>query len=55
MISHPIKTFGQICRQQGQKLIEELILLAHDQIQHVKSATDFFSRLFANQRQEVPA
>ena len=23
--SHPIKTIGQVCRQQGQKLIEELM------------------------------
>ena len=33
LLSQPIKTIGSICRQQGQKLIEELILLAHDQLQ----------------------
>ena len=45
LISHPIKTIGQICRQQGQKLIEELILLAHDQLQQGQSASEVFSRL----------
>ena len=54
LISHPIKTIGSVCRQQGQKLIEELILLAHDQLQQGQSATDVFSRLFAKQGKEVP-
>ena len=53
--SHPIKTIGQICRQQGQKLIEELIMFAHDQLQQGQSASEVFSRLFAKQHQEVPA
>lgn len=53
--SHPIKTIGQVCRQQGQKLIQELILLAHEQLQQGQSATDVFSRLFAKQNKEVPA
>ncbi len=54
-LSHPIKTIGQVCRQQGQKLIEELILLAHDQLQQGQSASEVFSRLFAKQHKEVPA
>ncbi len=53
--SHPIKTIGSVCRQQGQKLIEELILLAHDRLQEGQSATEVFSRLFAKQNKEVPA
>ena len=55
LLSHPIQTIGEVCRQQGQKLIEELILLAHDQLQQGQSATDVFSRLFAKQRKEVTA
>ncbi len=55
LISHPIKTIGQVCRQQGQKLIEELIMFAHDQLQQGQSASEVFSRLFAKQHQEVPA
>ena len=54
LLSQPIKTIGSVCRQQGQKLIEELILLAHDQLQQGQSATDVFSRLFAKQGKEVP-
>lgn len=53
--SHPIKTIGEVCRQQGQRLIEELILLAHEKLQQGQSAAEVFSRLFAKQRQEVPA
>ena len=55
IFSHPIKTIGEVCRQQGQKLIEELILLAHDQLQQGQLASDVFSRLFAKQRKEVIA
>ncbi len=55
LISQPLKTIGSICRQQGHKLIEELILLAHDQLLQGKSADEVFSCLFAKQRKEVPA
>ncbi len=55
ILSHPIKTIGEVCRQQGQRLIEELILLAHKQLQGGQSASEVFSRLFAKQRKEVPA
>lgn len=53
LFSRPIKTIGEVCRQQGQKLIEELILLAHDQLQQGQSAAEVFSRFFAKQRKEV--
>ena len=52
--SHPIKTIGQVCRQQGQKLIEELIMFAHEQLQQGQLATDVFSRLFMKQNKQVP-
>ncbi|MGK7937229.1 MAG: transposase [Xenococcaceae cyanobacterium] len=55
ILSHPIKTIGEVCRQQGQRLIEELILLAHKQLQGGQSASEVFSRLFAKHRKEVPA
>ena len=55
LISHPIKTIGQVCRQQGQKLIEELILLAHDQLQQGQPASEVFLHLSAKQNKEVPA
>ncbi len=54
LLSHPIKTIGSVCRQQGQKLIEELILFAHDQLQQGQTASEVFSRLFAKQHKEVP-
>ena len=53
--SHPIKTLGEVCRQQGQRLIEELILLAHERLLQGKSADEVFSRLFAKQLKEAPA
>lgn len=55
LILHPIKTIGQVCRQQGQKLIEELIIFAHEQLQQGQPATDVFSRLFMKQNKEVLA
>jgi hypothetical protein len=53
LFSRPIKTIGEVCRQQGQKLIEELILLAHDQLEQGQSAAEVCSRFFAKQRKEV--
>ncbi len=55
LISHPIKTIGQVCRQQGQKLIEALIWFAHEQLQQGQPADEVFLRLFAKQNKEVPA
>lgn len=51
--SHPIKTIGEVCRQQAQALIEELILFAHDLLQQGEEATEVFTRLFAKQRNGV--
>jgi hypothetical protein len=53
--TNPIKTIGQVCRQQGQALIEKLILFAHDCLQQGETAADVFSKLFAKQNKEVPA
>ena len=50
----PRKTIGEACRQQGQALIEKLIVYAHDLLQHGQSATKVFAAIFAKQ-QEVPA
>ncbi len=55
LLSQPIQTIGSICRQQGQKLIEELILLAHARLLQGQSADEVFSRLFAKQCKELPA
>ena len=53
LFSRAIKTIGKVCGQQGQKLIEELILLAHDQLQQGQSAAEVFSRFFVKQRKMV--
>jgi SRSO17 transposase len=47
--SLPVKTIGEVCRQQAQALIEAVILYAHDQLQRGQCATDVFARLFAKQ------
>lgn len=47
--AHPVKTIGEACRQQGQALIEALILLAHDLLQQGQPAAEVFARLFAKQ------
>ena len=53
--THPVKTIGQVCRQQGQALVEKLIMFAHDCLQQGQTAADLFSKLFAKQNKEVPA
>lgn len=53
--TQPIKTIGQVCRQQGQALIEKLILFVHDCLQQGETAADVFRKLFAKQNKEVPA
>jgi SRSO17 transposase len=50
LLTHPIKTIGEACRQQGQALIERLILFSHDLIQKGRSAAEVFSTLFAKQQ-----
>jgi SRSO17 transposase len=46
----PIKTIGEACRQQGEGVIEALILHAHDLLQRGQSAAEVFAMLFAKQR-----
>ena len=50
-LAHPIKTIGEACRQQGQALIEKLILYAHDLLQQGQSATEVFAEIFAKQQE----
>jgi hypothetical protein len=47
--SLPIKTIGEVCRQQAQALIEALILYAHERLQLGQRAADIFTTLFAKQ------
>jgi SRSO17 transposase len=51
--STPSKTIGEICRQQGQAVIEGLILFAHDLLQQGCSAAQVFNQLFAKQHKGV--
>jgi SRSO17 transposase len=46
---HPIKTIGEACRQQGQAVIQALILFAHNLLQQGLSATEVFAKLFVKQ------
>ena len=46
----PIKTIGEACRQQGEAVIEALILYSHDLLQRGQSAAEVFAMLFAKQR-----
>ena len=46
----PIKTIGEACRQQGQALIEALILYASQQLEQGQKAKDVFAHLFAKQQ-----
>jgi SRSO17 transposase len=54
-VCHPIKTIGEACRQQGEAVIEALILYAHDLLQRGESAVEVFAMLFAKQRKSVAA
>ena len=45
-----IKTIGEACRQQGEAVIEALILYSHDLLQGGQSAAEVFAMLFAKQR-----
>jgi Transposase DDE domain len=49
----PIKTIGAVCRQQGQGLIENLIIFAHNLLEQGCSTTELFTSLFSKQHQEV--
>jgi SRSO17 transposase len=47
--SLPVKTIGEACRQQGQALIEAVILYTHDQLQRGQQVKEVFLHLFAKQ------
>jgi SRSO17 transposase len=49
----PSKTIGEVCRQQAQAVIEELILFAHSLLQQGCSATQLWCKLFDKQTKEV--
>lgn len=49
----PIKTIGEACRQQGEAVIEALIMHAHDLLQKGQSAAEVFAMLFAKQRKAL--
>ena len=46
----PERSLGEVCRQQGQALIQSLILFAHDRLQEGVSAAQVFADLFAKQQ-----
>jgi SRSO17 transposase len=46
----PKQSIGEVCRQQGQALIQSLILLAHDRLQEGVAAAQVFGDLFAKQQ-----
>lgn len=49
----PVKTIGEVCRRQGEALVESLVLFAHDLLLKGTSALDLFTKLFAKQRKEA--
>jgi SRSO17 transposase len=44
------QSIGEVCRQQGQALVQELILFAHNLLQQGHSAAEVFRDLFAKQQ-----
>ena len=46
----PERSIGEVCRQQGQALIQSLILFAHNRLQEGISAAQVFADLFAKQQ-----
>lgn len=51
----PIKTIGQVCRQQGQEIVKNLILFAHERLKEGGTAVEVFRKLFEKQNKEVLA
>ena len=45
----PVKTIGQACRDQAQRLLEALILFAYDKLQHGLTLASVLDTLFAKQ------
>ena len=48
-LTHPIHTIGQVCRRQGQLLIQKLILLAHELLLNGVAAKEVFAQFFQKQ------
>jgi SRSO17 transposase len=51
----PIKTIGEACRQQGQALIQKLIVYVNVQLQQGRPIDDIFAYLFAKQQAILPS
>ncbi len=51
----PVKTIGEVCRQQAQILIQTLILYVHEQLQQGLEAESVFAILFAKQHPAIAA
>ena len=51
--SVPLKTIGEVCRQQAEALIQSLILHAHERLLHGVPIEDLVATLFAKQRSVV--
>jgi hypothetical protein len=49
-VCRPIKTIGEACRQQGEAVVEAMILYSHELLQRGQSAAEIFATLFAKQR-----
>jgi hypothetical protein len=50
-----IQTIGDACRQQGRALLQNLLVFVHDQLSQGGTVDQVFARLFAKQRDMVPA
>ncbi len=53
LLTHPSKTIGEACREQGQAVIESLIVFAHNLLQQGESSAEVFTNLFTKQRRLV--
>jgi hypothetical protein len=45
----PLKSIGEVCRQQGQALVQSLILMVHDFLNAGESVDNVFRLLFSKQ------
>jgi DDE superfamily endonuclease len=52
--SVPRKTIGEVCRQQAEASIQQLLLYTHEQLLGGSQVDDVFTRLFAKQRRLLP-
>lgn len=51
----PTQSIGAVCRQQGQALVQSLIVFAQGLLQQGQSAAEVFSTLFAKQQKTMAA